>query len=167
MLELTLDLSVAREIDLLGRLYTQMKSPRARQARGEFYTPPQVAEMMARISLSEIAPASSVCDPTAGTGGLLRAAAQVLRAQGMDPHEFRWYGCDVSPIAVAALAVNVHIWGLGRHVVIGCADSLLEPDWEVRAQREQQAAMETQRSRIEVARLIGAMTSPAVGGEGS
>lgn len=156
LLELTLDLEASREVDILGHLYTLMQSQSARQARGEFYTPPQIAEMIARISLPEVAPGSSICDPTAGTGGLLRAAAQVLRAEGKDPHEFRWYGCDISPVAVAGLAVNAHIWGLGPQVVIGRADTLAEPDWEKRALREQLTAIEDQRSRVRVASLLAA-----------
>jgi hypothetical protein len=167
LLELTLDLGAAREVDLLGQLYTQMQSAGARQARGEFYTPPQVAEMMASISLSGVGSASSICDPTAGTGGLLRAAAQVLRGDGKDPHEFRWYGCDVSTIAVAGLAVNAHIWGLGRQVVIGCADSLAEPDWAERAVREQREAIEAQRSRMETAAALGAVELLLAGVESS
>jgi hypothetical protein len=157
LLQLTLDLSAAREVDLLGHLYTQMQSSSARQARGEFYTPPEVAETMARMSLHGLSPGQSICDPCAGTGGLLRAAAQVLRAEGKDPHEFRWYGCDISPIAVAGLAVNAHIWGLGPQIVIGCANSLAEPDWEARALREQQAAIEAQGSRAKATGLLTAM----------
>jgi hypothetical protein len=156
LLELTLDPEALREVDLLGHLYTMLQSQSARQARGEFYTPPSVAEMTARISLAGVAPGSSICDPTAGTGGLLRAAAQTLRSEGKDPHEFRWFGCDISPVAVAGLAVNAHIWGLGPQVVIGCANTLAEPDWEAKALREQRAAIEAQNSRARVATLIAA-----------
>jgi hypothetical protein len=34
-----------------------------------------------------------------------------------------WYAVDLDPIAVAALAVNAHLWDLGPHVVIGHADT--------------------------------------------
>lgn len=155
VLDLTLDLDVAREVDLLGHVYTQMQSQRARQARGEFYTPPEVAEVMAAMIVA--GSGSSVCDPTAGTGGLFRAAAKVLRAGGRDPHEVRWVGCDISRIAVAGLAVNAHIWGLGPNIVIGCANSLAEPDWQVRALREQQTAIEAQESRVKAAGLLVAL----------
>lgn len=157
VLDLTLDLDVAREIDLLGHVYTQMQSASARRARGEFYTPPAVAELMAQISLSGLEPGQSICDPTAGTGGLLRAAAAILRAEGKDPHEYVWYGCDISPVAVAGLAVNAHIWGLGRQVVIGCANTLVEPDWEVRALHEQGEAFEAQRLRVGSAEAFAAV----------
>lgn len=163
LLELTLDLDVARQVDLLGCVYTMMRSHRAKAARGEFYTPPNVAEMMARISLGGLEPGQSICDPTAGTGGLLRAAASALRADGRDPGDYLWYGCDISPVAVAGLAVNTHVWGLGRQVVIGCANSLAEPDWEVRALREQREAIEAQHSRVKAVQAIGAVRALLAG----
>ena len=157
LLGLTLDVEVSRQVDVLGCLYTTMRSHSAKAARGEFYTPPAVAEMMARMSLGGLAPGQSICDPTAGTGGLLRAAAAALRDEGKDPHEYLWFGCDIAPVAVAGLAVNAHIWGLGPGVVIGCADSLAEPNWEVRALREQREAIEAQRSRLKMAQTFSAM----------
>lgn len=157
LLELTLDLEVSRRVDLLGVVYTTMRSRSAKAARGEFYTPPNVAEMMARMSLLGFPPGQSICDPTAGTGGLLRAAAQAIRDEGKAPHDYVWYGCDISPVAVAGLAVNAHLWGLGPRIVIGCADSLAEPDWEQRALREQREAIEAQRSRVKTAEALSAL----------
>ncbi|HWC48513.1 MAG TPA: N-6 DNA methylase, partial [Solirubrobacterales bacterium] len=163
LLELTLDLDVARQVDLLGCVYTTMRSHSAKAARGEFYTPPAVGEMMAQISLGNLEPGQSICDPTAGTGGLLRAAAATLRADGREPGDYVWYGCDIAPVAVAGLAVNAHIWGFGRQVVIGCADSLAEPDWEVRALREQREAVEAQISRVKAVEAIAAMRALLAG----
>lgn len=163
LFELTLDLKVARQVDLLGTVYTNLRSHSARAARGEFYTPPAVAEVMAQISLGGLEPGQSICEPTAGTGGLLRAAAAALRADGRDPGDYLWFGCDISPVAVAGLAVNAHIWGLGRQVVIGCANSIAEPDWEVRALREQREAIEAQRARIETAEALGTMRALLAG----
>ena len=157
LLELTLDRDVARQVDLLGCVYAMMRSQTAKAARGEFYTPLHVAEMMAQVSLGGLSPGRSICDPTAGTGGLLRAAASTLRADGRDPGDYLWYGCDISPVAVAGLAVNAHIWGLGHQVVIGCADSLAEPDWEVRALREQREAIEAQALHVKSVEALGAI----------
>jgi hypothetical protein len=168
LLDLTLDLGVARRIDLLGTVHTLMRSHGARSARGEFYTPPALAEMMARMTLGGLAPGRSICDPTAGTGGLLRGAAAAIRDGGGDPADYVWYGCDISAVAVAALAVNCHLWGLGRQVVIGCADTLAEPDWEVRALREREEAVAAQSARMRTAYAIGAAREllEALPGEG-
>jgi len=108
--------------------------------------------------LNGLAPGQSICDPAAGTGGLLRAAAEVLRADGKAPHEFRWYACDIAPLAVAGLAVNAHVWGLGSQVVIACADALAEPDWNERAAEEQMAAVKAQESRLAGAALLAALS---------
>lgn len=164
LLELTLDLDAARQVDLLGHVYTMMRSHGSRKASGEFYTPAAVAEMNARMTLGGLAPGRSICDPCVGTGGLLRAAAWVLRCDGRDPGDYVWYGCDISPVAAAGLAVNAHIWGLGRRVVIGCANSLAEREWEVRARRERQGAIEAQRSRVKSAEMIAAMRALLDGG---
>jgi len=163
LLELTLDLDVARQVDLLGCVYTMMRSHRAKAARGEFYTPPAVAELMAQMSALDLEPGKSFCDPAAGTGGLLRGAAAALRADGRDPADYVWFGCDISPVAVAGLAVNAHIWGLGRQVVIGCANSLAEFDWGARALREQREAVEAQHSRVKAVQALGAVSALLAG----
>ena len=83
----------------------------------------------------------SIAEPAAGTGGMVRAAAQHIRGAGMDPAEFVWVVNDISALVVAALAVNCHVWGLGPNVVIGAADSLAEPDWPARAWETQCGAV--------------------------
>jgi hypothetical protein len=146
-------------VDVLGQVHQELASQRSKQGKGQFYTPTEVAEMMARISVAGVKPGQSICDPTAGTGGLLRAAAQAIREEGGNPHDVRWFACDIDPVAVAALAVNVHGWDLGRQVVVGCANVLTEANWEVRAQAEQREAIEANHRRFQVARLFVAARS--------
>lgn len=85
---------------------------------------------------------------------MLRATAAALRGGGRDPSEYRWLACDIDPVAVGALAVNAHIWGLGPHVLLECADSVAEPDWHVRAAREQAQADREQWMREVAATLL-------------
>lgn|GEM_PF-3172829 len=61
-------------------------------------------------------------------------------------------------VAVAGLAVNSHIWGLGRQVVIGCANTLAESDWGMRALREQREAIEAQHTRVKAVEAIGVLS---------
>ena len=159
LLEFTLDRDAAQEVDVLGHLHLLLRNDKAKRKHGEFYTPAPVAEAIARMALEVTEPERSICDPMAGTGGLLRAAADVLRKAGKNPHEFRWYGCDIDPVVVASLAVNVHIWDLGARVLIGCANVLTEPDWPVRAAEEQRAAIEMQKTRATGATLIAALNA--------
>lgn len=154
LLDLTLDREAAQEVDILGHLHQELRSKAAKQWQGQFYTPAEVAEVMAQITVMGAEPGRSICDVAAGTGGLLRAAAVQVRREGGDPHGLWWYACDIDPVAVAALAVNFHVWDLGPRVVVGCANTLVEGDWDRRAIEEQKTAIEAQRSRMSVASML-------------
>lgn len=168
-LELTADRDLACEVDLLGHAYQELRNPKAKQAHGETYTPTEVAAAMARLLLAGAEPGQSICDPAAGTGGLLRAAAQELRAQGTDPRSMHWYAADIDPVVVAGLAVNMHLWDLGPNVIVGCANTLAEGDWQDRARAEQHAAIEQHNACVLVARVLAAerqLTAAATGSTG-
>jgi hypothetical protein len=156
-LALTADRDLAREVDLLGRVYQELRNPAAKKVRGEVYTPAPLATVMARMTLAGAEPGQSICDPCAGTGGLLRAAAHELRAQGADPRSMHWYAADIDPIAVSGLAVNAHLWDLGPHIVVGCANTLAKGDWQARALAEQHAAIGQHNARVTVARCLAAL----------
>jgi hypothetical protein len=110
------------EVDLLGAVLTVLRSPSAWQSRGQYYTPASIADMMA--SILGVAEGESVNDPSCGTGGMLRAAAQAMRGAGRDPHQATWVGTDIDQLATAACAVNAIIWDLGPRVLIACGDTL-------------------------------------------
>jgi len=120
------------DIDLFGPLLTVLRTRGARAARGQYYTPPDVADLLAQFDGGMPQAGEQVFEPTAGTGGLLRAAAQAIRDAGGDPHTIRWVAVDLDPLALAALAVNVIIWDLGPQVLIGHGDVLAD-DWQDRA----------------------------------
>jgi len=153
------------DVDLLGTVYTHTRSSSARQARGEFYSPPNLCDMMAAMILpgkDSLEPGQSIAEPSAGTGGMLRAAAKVIREHGRDPGEFTWVANDLSHTAVACLAVNAHLWGLGHQVIIGIADSLAEPDWPERAWQEQQDACAHRDELAKHARILALLRSLAI-----
>jgi N-6 DNA Methylase len=154
-----LDMTLVRDtsVDVLGPAWTLLRTGQARQAQGEFYTPEPVALAMAQLTLGDDPPAGSrICDPAAGTGGVLRGAAEALRHAGRNPHDYWWVGNDTSPVAVACLAVNAHLWDLGPRVLFGVANSLTEPGWEERAAREQDDAVDRQRERADLAAGLAA-----------
>jgi hypothetical protein len=119
------------DVDLLGPLLSTLRTPKARAARGQEYTPDDVADLLVRLG-GVPEPGQSICEPTAGTGGLLRAVAQAIRDTGGDPHTRHWVAVDLDELAVAALAVNTVIWDLGPHVLIAHGDALTD-DWQPRA----------------------------------
>jgi hypothetical protein len=118
-----------RDIDLFGPLLVELRADGARLAAGQFYTPADVADTLAAAVLHDAQPGKSVMDPAVGTGGLFRAAARTLRAQGIDPASLLWFGGDVDETAIACAAVNAVLWELGRHVVLGVGDSLTD-SWQ-------------------------------------
>lgn len=150
------DRALFLDTDLLGCAYQLLAHPRSAKARGETYTPPDVAALLMQIRLAGAEPGQTILDDGAGTGSLLRAAAQHLREHDIEPRTMRWYATDIDPIAVAALAVNIHLWELGPHAVITRADILTEPDWARRAAAEQEQALRDHDLRLRVARLLAA-----------
>ena len=133
--------------DLLGPAYLHLRADAAQKVNGEFYTPPDMCRILARLTFfgengqHDPPPGMKINDPTCGTGGILRAIAEILREHGLDPHDFWWVGNDIDPVVTAGLAVNAHLWNLGPRVVIGTADILTDPEWHQRAWKEQLAAI--------------------------
>ncbi|CAO5150945.1 site-specific DNA-methyltransferase (adenine-specific) [Frankia sp. AiPs1] len=149
-----------RDIDLFGPLLVELRADGARLAAGQFYTPADIADTLATAVLHDAEPGNSVMDPAIGTGGLFRAAAQTLRAQGTDPASLLWFGGDVDETAIACAAVNAVLWGLGRHVVLGVGDSLTD-SWQETALAQRREVLQIARqlrAAALAADLIGALT---------
>jgi hypothetical protein len=146
------------DTDVIGATYMAMKPTRARQARGEFYTPADVCSTMARMTLgdSPLEPGMKIGEPSAGTGGMLRAAAGVIRGRGLDPADFWWVANDVSQVSVAGLAVNCDLWDLGPRTVLGVTDTLNDPDWPEREWEKQQKAIAWRDDLLSTARMLTA-----------
>ncbi|WP_280470691.1 N-6 DNA methylase [Nocardia farcinica] len=119
------------DADVLGAVVTHMRAGKARTVLGEHHTPPDIAATLAAIlaggQLEKLpAAGSSFADICAGTGGLLRATADRIRQLGGDPADYRWHVNDLDPLAAACSAVNAITWGLGNHVLVSCADALVD-----------------------------------------
>lgn len=66
---------------------TSPDSPRERKARGAFFTPPAIADFLARWAIKD--PGDRVLDPTCGEAVFLLAAGERLRALGAQPEAIR------------------------------------------------------------------------------
>ncbi|ONH34195.1 MULTISPECIES: N-6 DNA methylase [Protofrankia] len=149
-----------RDIDLFGPLLVELRADGARLASGQFYTPADIADTLAAVVMHSAAPGNSVMDPAVGTGGLFRAAAQMLRAHGTDPASLLWFGGDVDELAIACAAVNAVLWELGRHVVLAVGDSLTD-NWQDAALAQRHEILqivEHLRAAAFAAELIGTVT---------
>jgi len=138
--DLTGDVDTRRGVDLFGALLMTLRPKSALNGLGQFYTPLPVAQAIARGT--GIEPGTRVTDPAVGTGVMLCAAAQVLREDGHDPASVTWIGNDTDELAVACLAVNAHLWGLGPNVLFGVANTLTDPDWMDAALARRTAAIQ-------------------------
>ncbi|MDQ8704521.1 N-6 DNA methylase [Streptomyces sp. LHD-70] len=99
-------------------------------------------------------PDTSVREPAIGTGGMFRSIAQALRDRGLNPHEFRWFGNDIDPLATACAAVNAITWDLGPKVAIWCGNSLTTEDGGVaKALTERSAVIRHRNSVVEQAQF--------------
>ncbi|MBB5801306.1 hypothetical protein F4560_001074 [Saccharothrix ecbatanensis] len=123
-----------RDVDLLGLLLAALRSRTAKTTHGEFYTPADISMAMAALQ-GPPEDGSTFLDPAAGTGGLLRATANTMRAAGRDPTTVTWWAVDTDELAIACLAVNTVLWELGHKVVLGVGNSLTD-DWAARAVAE-------------------------------
>ncbi|MFM9596253.1 N-6 DNA methylase [Streptomyces scabiei] len=138
------DADLRSTTDVMGTVLAVMRSEGAHDALAEIHTPPEVAYLMARMLLDGMSlnPGMTFDEPAGGTGGMYRAAAQVMRERGIDPHEFGWSLTDVDPLAAAGAAVNAILWDLGPHVLIGCGDTLHEGNVPARAAQEARDSLE-------------------------
>ena len=160
LLELTADAdpSWRSEADVLGFLVTELRSRGAREALGQVHTPPDMCDLLARMTLSEeeLPEGAWLGEPTAGTGGLVRAAAQYLRDTGRDPQAYVWAMNDLDPISSACCAVNAVVWDLGRRVLISCTDTLHDGDGTERALAERTAIFARRDELVGHARTVAA-----------
>jgi hypothetical protein len=159
------------DADLLGMLLQVLRSKSARDGLGQFLTPVDVtdlagdvlraggeladdmAESAAEIHVGSIEAGEGerILDPCAGTGTMFLGAARAMRRRGVDPATCEWWANDIDWAAAACCAVNVHLWGLGRRVVVGCGDGLLL-DWMDEALTSRQAAIDEVHGLWEIAR---------------
>ena len=128
--------------DLLGMLLQTMKSHGGRKGIGQFLTPESVTLLLGRMNTPE--EGQRVLEPCAGTGTMLLGAAQGMREKGLDPTKAEWWANDLDPLAAALCAVNLHLWGLGWRVIVGCGDGL-QNEWMHEALRDRQVAIDEMR----------------------
>ncbi len=125
------------EPDILGRAYEYLLRKFAEgqgQSAGEFYTPREVAILMAR--LLEPQPGMAVYDPTCGSGGLIiKCHLRLLETHGtiqngrrILPNQFkqlRLFGQEINPATYAMACMNAVIHDLDAAIRIG--DTMRQP----------------------------------------
>ncbi len=111
------------EPDILGRAYEYLLRKFAEgqgQSAGEFYTPREVAILMAYILDPD--PGDEIYDPACGSGGLLVKSFLGFREKyGEDTHlaPLRFYGQEINAATFAMARMNTFIYDMEAEIVIG------------------------------------------------
>lgn len=125
------------EPDILGRAYEYLLRKFAEgqeQSAGEFYTPREIAVLMARVL--EPDPVQSVYDPCCGSGGLLiKCHLRLLDSRGeqnngrnrlpKDVAPLRLYGQEINPSTFAMARMNAYIHDMDAEIALG--DTMQRP----------------------------------------
>lgn len=113
--------------DMLGPLYMEMEV--ASRDQGQFFTPPEVSEMMARIQgvdrLLETQPFITLSEPACGAGGMVLAVVKTLITAGYDPARTLWVQAwDIDRLAALMAYVQLSLWNVPAEIVVGNTLSL-------------------------------------------
>jgi len=111
------------EPDILGRAYEYLLRKFAEgsgQSAGEFYTPKEVAVLMANIL--DPWPGMEVYDPCAGSGGLLIKTYLRFKEKyktGTEVAPLKFYGQEISPSTYAMAKMNAFIHDMEAEIALG------------------------------------------------
>lgn len=99
--------------DLLGATYEYLIKQFADSAGkkgGEFYTPPQVANLLVRIIKPQ--EGMTVYDPTCGSGGFLIQSKQYVEERGQNTQNLPLYGQEINGVTWSICKMNMILHGI-------------------------------------------------------
>ena len=111
--------------DILGEIYMGCKMGSSHT--GQFFTPFHLSLLTAQLSLSQVVNKEKikVHEPTCGSGGMVIAAAQVLKDEGINVRSMDVIAQDMAWICVYMCYVQLSLYGISAVVVQG--DTLMQP----------------------------------------
>ncbi|MDE0573737.1 type I restriction-modification system subunit M [Demequina sp. B12] len=118
-------------IDLFGDAYEylmQMYASQAGKSGGEYYTPQEVSEVLARITVAGKSSVNKVYDPAAGSGSLLLKFAKVLGTENVGG----FYGQEINLTTFNLARINMFLHDVNyEKFSIAHGDTLLDPQhWD-------------------------------------
>lgn len=118
-------------IDLFGDAYEylmQMYASTAGKSGGEFYTPQEVSELLARIAVAGKTSVNKVYDPACGSGSLLLKFAKVL---GPDKVRKGFFGQEINLTTYNLCRINMFLHDINYEKFdIAHGDTLIDPGHE-------------------------------------
>ena len=113
--ELDLRPSRVGELDIIGNAYEFLiKNFAASSGKkaGEFYTPPEVSALMARLMAPK--EGDEICDPTCGSGSLLMKCGRLIREKS-GSRKYALYGQEAIGSTWALAKMNMFLHGEDNH----------------------------------------------------
>ncbi len=114
--ELNLRPSRIGKLDVIGNAYEFLiKNFAANAGRkaGEFYTPPEVSELMAEIMAPQ--EGEEICDPTCGSGSLLMKCGQRIQVENDGSKRYALFGQEAIGSTWALAKMNMFLHGEDNH----------------------------------------------------
>jgi type I restriction enzyme M protein len=113
--ELNLRPSRVGELDVIGNAYEYLiknfASTSGKKA-GEFYTPPEVSSLMARLMVPK--EGDEICDPTCGSGSLLMKCGRLVR-ENSGTRKYALFGQEAIGSTWALAKMNMFLHGEDNH----------------------------------------------------
>jgi hypothetical protein len=109
--------------DVLGQLYMTLELGNTQA--GQFFTPPEISELMARITYGDelqnlTKPFITLSEPACGAGGMVLAFVKVMLSHGHDPFKRLWVQCqDVDRTAALMCYLQLSLWHVPAVVIVG------------------------------------------------
>ncbi len=116
--ELNLRPSRVGNLDIIGNAYEFLiKNFAATSGKkaGEFYTPPEVSELIAELVAPE--EGDEICDPTCGSASLLLKCANQIRNAHKGSKKFALYGQEAIGSTWALAKMNMFLHGIDNHKI--------------------------------------------------
>jgi type I restriction-modification system DNA methylase subunit len=114
--------------DLIGGYYLEVVlSQKGQQWNGEFHTPKPICDLMARITIGDVAtlPAEgpiTVCEPACGSGAMILSFAEACPPNMR--RRLRVTAIDISRTACDMAFINTTLWGVPTRIIHGNSLSL-------------------------------------------
>lgn len=109
--------------DVLGQLFMQLELGNERT--GQFFTPPELSELIARMTFGDAIASTTeefvtVGEPTCGAGGMVLAFAKVVIAAKKNPAQAMWAQCqDIDRVAALMCYLQLSLWNIPAVVIVG------------------------------------------------
>lgn len=116
LLAIFVDISEGEPYDHFGQLFMELGFSEGSEM-GQFFTPPELAEMMARMTLTSMEEKLvnkafiTMSEPACGAGSMLLASVKVLMQAGYNPANVMWIqAIDIDRVSALMRYIQLTLW---------------------------------------------------------